>query len=243
MARKPSSERAVPRHVAIIMDGNGRWASGRLLGRVRGHVAGIEAVRKVVRAAKNSGVRYLTLFTFSSENWKRPRAEVEALMGLMETQILKEAEALRKEGVRIRLIGALEDLPATVREAVQRAAEITKECETMDLILAISYGGRREILDAARKIAALGLTPEEITEESFSQNLYAPDVPDPDLIIRTSGERRLSNFLLWQAAYSEFYVTEVLWPDFDGGEFEKALEDYASRERRFGKTSEQLAGA
>ncbi len=243
MARKPSSERAVPRHVAIIMDGNGRWASGRLLGRVRGHVAGIEAVRKVVRAAKNSGVRYLTLFTFSSENWKRPRAEVEALMGLMETQILKEAETLRKEGVRIRLIGALEDLPATVREAVQKAAEITKECETMDLILAISYGGRREILDAARKIAALGLKPEEITEESFSQNLYAPDVPDPDLIIRTSGERRLSNFLLWQAAYSEFYVTEVLWPDFDGGEFEKALEDYASRERRFGKTSEQLAGA
>lgn len=244
MAKTPSSTKgAIPRHVAIIMDGNGRWAAGRMLGRVRGHVAGIDAVKKVVRAARKAGVRYLTLFTFSSENWERPRDEVDALMNLMETRIVSEAKELMEHDIRLRLIGSLDDLPQSVRSSVVKAAAMTDGCGSMDVILALSYGGRREIVDAAKKLVASGASADQITEASFAGALYAPDIPDPDLIIRTSGELRLSNFLLWQAAYSELYVTDVLWPDFGEAEFQKALSDYASRERRFGKTSEQLTGA
>jgi undecaprenyl diphosphate synthase len=240
MSKSRGEESHVPRHVAIIMDGNGRWAAGKFLGRIRGHIAGVGAVRKVVRAASDAGVRYLTLFAFSSENWQRPKAEVEALMMLLERNLIAEAEELAREGVRVRVIGKLDGLPKGAANAVRRTEEITSGGRKMDLLLAISYGGRQEILDAVRKIAAEGVKPEEINEETFRQHLYAPDVPDPDLLIRTSGEMRISNFLLWQCAYTELYVTDVLWPDFDETEFKRALDVFASRERRFGKTSEQL---
>ncbi len=231
---------AVPRHVAIIMDGNGRWARRRRWNRVRGHREGIESVRAVVRAARAAGVRYLTLFAFSTENWGRPAREIRALMGMLGRFLRAEVPDLRRNGVRVRAIGELDRLPAGARDALVWAEAQTRDGATLDLVLALSYGGRGEILHAVRALVASGADPEEIDEASFRAHLYAPDIPDPDLLIRTSGEMRLSNFLLWQLAYTEVVVSDVLWPDFRETEFRSALEAFACRERRFGLTTEQL---
>ncbi len=232
--------RPVPRHVAIIMDGNGRWARLRRWNRVRGHREGIESVRAVVRAARAAGVRYLTLFAFSTENWGRPPREIRALMGMLGRFLRAEVPHLRSNGVRVRAIGELDRLPAGARDAVAWAEAQTRDETTLDLVLALSYGGRGEILHAVRALVASGADPEKIDEASFRAHLYAPDIPDPDLLIRTSGEMRLSNFLLWQLAYTEVVVSDVLWPDFREAEFRSALDVFASRERRFGLTTEQL---
>ncbi|MBI5014615.1 MAG: di-trans,poly-cis-decaprenylcistransferase [Deltaproteobacteria bacterium] len=231
---------ATPRHVAVIMDGNGRWARLRHWNRVRGHREGIESVRAVVRAARRAGVQVLTLYAFSSENWGRPTYEVRALMGLLRRFLRTEAPSLKEQGVRVRAIGALEQLPAEARAALAWAESETRECRDLQLVLALSYGGREEILSALRGLLRDGTDPGRLDEETFRRYLYAPDLPDPDLLIRTSGEMRVSNFLLWQIAYAEIYVTDVLWPDFREAEFERALESYARRERRFGLTTEQL---
>jgi undecaprenyl diphosphate synthase len=232
----------VARHVAIIMDGNGRWAKRRSLGRVLGHREGIKSLREVLKEAVRSGVRHLTVYAFSTENWSRPVEEVGALMGMMAKQLVKEAADLAKQGVRLRAIGSLEKLPEKARNALARAEEITAEGQTLDFVLALSYGGRTEICDAVKRLVAEGVEVDQIDEAAISRNLYAPDIPDPDLVIRTSGEMRLSNFLLWQAAYSEIYFTDTLWPDFRAAEFRKALEEYARRTRRFGLTDDQLKG-
>ncbi|PLX39950.1 MAG: hypothetical protein C0608_10435 [Deltaproteobacteria bacterium] len=231
---------SVPRHVAIIMDGNGRWAENKLLGRIRGHVAGVSAVRKIVRRANDRGVRYLTLFAFSSENWNRPRTEVAALMQLMKFNLRREAKELAENNVRVRLLGDRSMLPEPALKAAEEAEEITKSSTGMELVLAISYGGRDEILEGVKGLIREGVKEEEVTEKRLREHFYLPDLPDPDLVIRTSGEYRISNFLLWQIAYSELYFTDLYWPDFDEKEFDRALEVFASRERRFGKTSAQV---
>ncbi len=234
----------MPRHVAIIMDGNGRWAVDRGLERNAGHQAGVDAVRDIVRAAGDFGIEYLTLYAFSSENWNRPKQEVGELMRLLE-QYLEEdlAEAVEK-GVRLRAIGRLDRLPPSTRTAVERAVAATAGNRGRDLIFALSYGGRTELVDAARKLlrdAELGLVdPDVLDEKTFASYLYAPDVPDPDLLIRTGNEHRISNFLLWQIAYSEIHVTSVMWPAFRREHLAAAIRDYQSRERRFGMTSEQV---
>jgi undecaprenyl diphosphate synthase len=228
----------LPQHVAIIMDGNGRWARERGKPRILGHRAGIESVRDVVRACSQIGIGYLTLYTFSRENWRRPRREVRALMGMLRDLLRREIEELDENDVCVRAIGRIEDLPQSVREEISRAHERTKDNEGLVLVLALSYGGRDEIVDAtARAVgeAVSGrLLPEDINEEAFARFLYAPDIPDPDLLIRTSGELRVSNFLLWQIAYSEIWVTDVLWPDFTRQDLFDALRSYQTRERRFG---------
>ncbi|MBQ7189010.1 MAG: isoprenyl transferase [Kiritimatiellae bacterium] len=226
-----------PKHIAIIMDGNGRWAKKRGLPRLAGHRAGSETVRRVLNWCRDANIRYLTLYAFSTENWRRPQEEVSGLMKLLEGFIEKnEAELLEKK-VRLRVIGRKEDLSENLQKAVQRLEEETASFERQ-LLIALSYSGRSELVYAARRIAervkAGTLSPGEITEETISGNLYAPDVPDPDLIIRTSGELRISNFLLWECAYSEFYVTDVLWPDFSEKDFTDALTAYSTRSRRFG---------
>lgn len=227
------------------MDGNGRWAKKRFLPRVEGHRAGAKTVRMVVEESRRLGIRYLTLFTFSSENWNRPKAEVAALMQLFKTYLEKELELLTKNNIRLRAIGNLERLPQDVRETLSSVSKQTEKFDGMDLILAVSYGGREEIVYAARQLAqraaAKQLDPEQIDENCFRQSLYAPDIPDPDVLIRSSDENRISNFLLWQLAYSEIIVTPVLWPDFDREEFLRCLQEYAGRNRRFGLTDEQLA--
>ena len=228
----------LPRHVAIIMDGNGRWARERGKPRIIGHRAGIESVRDVVKACSQIGIGYLTLYTFSRENWRRPRREVKGLMSMLGDLLKREIRELDENDVRVRAIGRVHDLPQSVRKELSRAYERTKDNKGLVLILALSYGGRDEIVDAAskaaRKAMSGGLVPEEIDEETFSRFLYAPDIPDPDLLIRTSGELRVSNFLLWQIAYSEIWVTDVLWPDFTREQLFAALRSYQSRERRFG---------
>jgi undecaprenyl diphosphate synthase len=234
----------LPRHVAIIMDGNGRWANERHLPRAEGHRAGAKSVRTVVEESRRLGIRYLTLYAFSTENWKRPADEVSALMKLFELHLAKELERLTGNGVRLRAIGDLTRLPAGVRSALDRTIELTVEMDGMDLILAVSYGGREEIAAACRRIAAdvAGghLVCDRVNEETLSSYLYAPDVPDPDLLIRTSGECRISNFLLWQVAYAEIVVSPVLWPDFSKDEFSRCLSEYSRRNRRFGLTGEQI---
>lgn len=232
----------VARHVAIIMDGNGRWAKRRSLGRVLGHREGIVSLREVIKEAVRQGVRYLTVYAFSTENWGRPPKEVGALMGLMARQLVKEAPDLVSQGVRLRAIGGIDQLPQNARASIARVEELTRGGQVLDFVLALSYGGRSEICDAVKKLLAKGVAPEDIDEQAISANLYAPDIPDPDLVIRTSGEMRLSNFLLWQSAYSEIYFTETLWPDFRAAEFRLALEQFARRTRRFGLTDEQLTG-
>ncbi|MBN1556755.1 MAG: isoprenyl transferase [Lentisphaerae bacterium] len=229
---------SVPRHVAIIMDGNGRWAARRKLPRIKGHEHGADSVRAVVRACRDAGVRYLTLYAFSVENWVRPPAEIRALMGLLE-QFLKEREdELHKHRVRLRVMGRIEDLPRAVQRELRRVMSATASYGEGQLIMALSYGGRTEIAAAARAIAhkaqAGAIRPEDVDEATVAAHLYLPDVPDPDLLIRTSGELRLSNFMLWQLSYTELYVTDVLWPDFREAEFRQALEAYGRRERRFG---------
>jgi undecaprenyl diphosphate synthase len=234
----------LPRHVAIIMDGNGRWAKRRGLRRVRGHAAGVEAVRVVVRLARRLGLEYLTLYTFSEENWQRPSLEIRALMSLLLRYLRQELPDLRENNILLRAIGDLQRLPENVQRELVQVEEATREGARMTLSLALSYGGRSEIVHAAQSLAqdllAGKLRPEEITPESFSSRLYTAGIPDPDLLIRTSGEYRLSNFLLWQTAYTELYFTDTLWPDFREDEFIKALQEYQHRDRRFGLTQEQV---
>jgi undecaprenyl diphosphate synthase len=233
-----------PRHVAIIMDGNGRWAKRRGYLRVRGHLTGVESVRVVVRLARQLGIEYLTLYAFSDENWQRPTTEIRALMNILSRFIRKELTELRQNQIVLRAIGDLQRLPESVQRELARAEEATREGARMTLSLALSYGGRREILQAAVALAAdlqagrLGL--EDITPDSFAARLYTAGMPDPDLLIRTSGEYRLSNFLPWQTAYTELYFTDTLWPDFREEEFIKALLEYQQRDRRFGLTQEQV---
>ncbi|MFC1672830.1 isoprenyl transferase [Pseudomonadota bacterium] len=229
---------SVPAHVAIIMDGNGRWAAARGLPRTEGHRRGAESARKVIKSASRAGVKYLTLFGFSSENWKRPSGEVLDLMGLLRLYLRKELAELHKQGVRFRVIGDRTRLPGDVQDLVEAAEERTKDNTGLNLVLALSYGARAEVTNAARALAervrAGEIDPADIDEEAFAANLETADIPDPDLLIRTSGEQRVSNFLLWQLAYTEFVFTDILWPDFDDQEFESALVQFRARERRFG---------
>ena len=233
----------LPRHVAIIMDGNGRWAQRRGLTRVEGHKRGKATVQAIVEASGEIGLEYLTLYAFSTENWQRPVGEVRALMGLLRRYLRTELHRLMQNNIRLCAVGDLSRLPSSVQTALAEAVHTTSTNNGLTVVLAISYGGREEIVAAARALAtavqAGRLTPQEITERVFSRYLWTNDIPDPDLLIRTSGEFRLSNFLLWQVAYAEIYVTETLWPDFGRDEFLRALSDYQGRERRFGRTTEQ----
>lgn len=229
----------IPNHIAIIMDGNGRWASERGLSRAEGHARGAGTIETIVRAAHNLGVRYLTLYAFSEENWMRPSAEVGSLMVLLKQFLAsKRAEMLEKE-IRFMTIGDTARLEPDVQRELAETAEATRKGGKMTLVVALSYGARQEMLWAMNKLIAKGAA--RITQENFEGELYTAGIPDPDLLIRTSGEYRISNFLLWQLAYTELYFTETLWPDFDEHEFKKALESYSRRERRFGMTSEQIA--
>jgi undecaprenyl diphosphate synthase len=236
----------LPHHIAIIMDGNGRWAKHKSLSRIKGHIKGIDAVRETITACRELGIKILTLYAFSIENWKRPREEVSALMGLLREYLLKEQGEMIRNHIRLRVIGRMEDLPRDVQSVLAETVQRTSPCEGMTLNLALSYGGRSEILHAVhhilKDVQREALKPEEINFQRFSSYLWTQGMPDPDLLIRTSGEFRISNFLLWQVAYTELYVTDTLWPDFDRRELMKAIMDYQSRERRFGMTSEQLNG-
>jgi undecaprenyl diphosphate synthase len=231
----------MPRHVAIIMDGNGRWAESRGASRVEGHRAGLESCREVLRSASDLGIENLTLYAFSLENWSRPKAEVRELMHLLETYLDEEIEEVDRNGVRVLAIGRNDRLPPSVRARVDSAVERTQHNRAMTLVFALSYGGRAEIVDAAKKLAhdavAGRVDPDRIDEKTFASYLYAPDVPDPDLLIRTGAEMRVSNFLLWQIAYTEIYTTAVMWPDFRRKHLVEAIVDYQKRERRFGMTS------
>ena len=234
----------LPRHVAIIMDGNGRWARRRFLPRIVGHRQGAKVVKEIVTAARELNIPYLTLYAFSKENWCRPLDEVMGLMDILYEYLYKELDELLEKRIRLRAVGEIESLPPKVYDLLLKTIEKTAGNSEMQLILALSYGGRSEIVEAARRFAEECLKgrmrPEDLDEETFGLFLYAGDIPYPDFIIRTSGEQRLSNFLLYQAAYSELYMTPTLWPDFNRKEFLKALHDYSRRERRFGMTSEQL---
>lgn len=229
-----SGESSLPRHVAIIMDGNGRWASQRGLPRLEGHRAGARGIRKVVKAFADQGVKYLTLFAFSTENWSRPLEEIAGLVQLVAESVDREARFFHRHNIKLRHIGKLDRLPLELRRKVEAAIELTGNNTGMTLCLAFDYGGRSEIVDAVRHINKDGVSAKDITEATFSRYLGTRDIPDPDLIIRTGGEVRLSNFLLWQAAYSELYFTPVLWPDFSEKEIDEALLDYGQRQRRFG---------
>lgn len=234
----------LPRHVAIIMDGNGRWARARGLPRIEGHRRGKDAVRAVVETARRLGIPFLSLYAFSSENWNRPQEEVDALMGLLRRYLATELRKMMRNQVRLLAIGNLERLPRSVQEALRRNVEATRHNTGMTVVLAVSYGGREEIASAmramAREVRRGNLEPDDIDENVISSHLSTAGVPDPDLLIRTSGEMRVSNFLLWQIAYSELLVTPTLWPDFGEAEFVAALSHYQGRERRFGRTPEQI---
>ena len=232
---------AVPRHVAIIMDGNGRWARERRMPRSYGHRSGMKAVREVVEGAVECGLDVLSLFAFSEENWQRPTTEVSALMSLLEEYVAREADELAERGVRVRVLGALERLSSQTAAAIERVVQRTVDNDRLTLNLFISYGGRAELVRAARQLARDArdgrLDPDEIDEEDLRERLYTRDCPDPDLLIRTSGEQRISNFLLWQVAYSELFISPVLWPDFGRRELYEAIRNFQSRERRFGRVS------
>lgn len=227
----------IPRHVAMIMDGNGRWALSRGLPRLAGHKAGTENLRRVIRCSVEFGVKYLTIYAFSTENWGRPPEEVKGLMFILEDVIDRELAELSKEGVQLRHIGRLERLSPNLQEKVLDAIDATKNNDRLTLNVAFNYGGRDEIINAIQHIMKDGVPPEEVTDELVSRYLYTAGTPDPDLIIRTSGELRVSNFLIWQGAYSEWFVTPKYWPDFDREEYLRALETFASRDRRYGKVS------
>jgi undecaprenyl diphosphate synthase len=231
----------LPEHVAIIMDGNGRWAKIRNFPRFKGHWEGVDRVEEVAHAANDMGIKYLTLFTFSTENWRRPQEEVSMLMKTVCTVLETRIEKLLKVNIRVKFIGRRQELPKEVVQSIDKAIALTEKNTGLILNLAFNYGGRIEILDAVRKISGAikngEMSVENINEETFSQALYTAGVPDPDLLIRTSGEKRISNFLLWQLAYSELYFTEKFWPDFGEKEFKKAITDYQKRERRFGKSA------
>ena len=229
----------VPRHIAIIMDGNGRWARGQGLARLSGHERGAEAVRDCVKGCRQLGVEYLTLYAFSTENWKRPKAEVLGLMKLLEHFLKKETAELNRQGVRLEAIGRIVDLPASTQKALQKAIEATAHNDKLTLVLALSYSSRVEIVEGiqslVREVQAGRLDPAKIDAELFSQQLYTRAYPDPDLLIRTSGEMRLSNFLLWQLSYTEFYITQTFWPDFRKEDLLEAVREFGKRQRRFGK--------
>lgn len=235
----------LPEHVAIIMDGNGRWAQQRGLDRIYGHKEGVDTVKRVVEAAGEIGLKYLTLYTFSIENWNRPKTEIDALMGLMADAIVRETPELMRQGVRIKVIGHTTDLPENVWQKMARLIDETADNKGVTLILALSYGARWEILEAVRKLAEQYKSGEIddlslITERVFSDHLTTVGIPDPDLLIRTSGECRLSNFLLWQCAYTEFYFIDKFWPDFEKDDLYLAIRNFQNRERRFGMTGEQI---
>jgi undecaprenyl diphosphate synthase len=238
--------KSIPRHVAIIMDGNGRWAEGRGLSRIEGHRAGLESVRDVVRAAHELGVRWLTLYAFSLENWNRPKQEVDELMRLLERYLELEIDEVHRNGIQVRAIGRVERLAASVRSQIEDAVARTRANREMTLVFAVSYGGRAEIVDAARRLlrdAESGkVDPERLDEKTFAAYLYDPELPDPDLLIRTGAESRVSNFLLWQIAYTELYTTPAMWPEFRKEHLVQAIVDYQARERRFGLTSAQVRG-
>jgi undecaprenyl diphosphate synthase len=229
---QPSS---APRHVAVIMDGNGRWAQQQELPRLQGHRAGTENIRRILKAFAERGVQYVTLYAFSTENWGRPEDEVSGLIEILSQVVKAEVPKLHEQNVRLQYLGRREHLPSGLAEAIDRALELTANNSGVTLCVAFDYGGRAEIVNAIQQAMAGGISPEHVTEELIRRHLYLPGVPDPDLVIRTGGERRLSNFLLWQAAYSELYFTDALWPDFDDAEVEQALNDYSRRQRRFGK--------
>ena len=231
----------IPVHIAIIMDGNGRWAEARGLTRLEGHRAGTENLRQIIKGCREIGVKHLTLYAFSTENWKRPQAEIDGLMTILEIYLDKELEELCREGVRLHHIGRLEAMPEATRRRVEHSIEVTCRNTALSLHLAWNYGGRDEIVQAIQHMIQDGLRAEDITAEVVNQYLYTAGVPDPDLIIRTSGELRVSNFLIWQGAYSELYITPTYWPDFGKEAFRQALEEYQRRERRFGLVSQQHA--
>jgi undecaprenyl diphosphate synthase len=228
----------LPSHVAIIMDGNGRWAKKRLLNRIKGHEKGSETVRTIVRTCREIGIRILTLYAFSTENWQRPQTEIYALMTLLKKFLISEQKEMMDNNIRLNTIGQTERLPEDVRQELQKSIMLTRKNEGLILNLALSYGGRAEIVKAVREIAIKAIDgridPDSITPELFSKHLYTGEIPDPDLLIRTSGEMRISNFLLWQLAYTEIYVTDTLWPDFGKDEFIGIIKNYLQRERRFG---------
>ncbi len=234
-------EKTIPAHVAVIMDGNGRWAKKRALPRTAGHREGVKVVEKLADTCLEAGVRYLTLFCFSSENWNRPKTEVGALFSLLEKYLQKGIQSFRDKGINIVFLGHTELLPEKIQALMKKtiAENVPSDREKLRLILAISYGGREEIADTARRLAQMAveqkIKPEDINETSFTDAMYMPEVPDPDLVIRTSGEKRISNFLLWQSAYSEYVFLDTLWPDCTAKDFWAALDEYAARHRRFGK--------
>lgn len=228
----------LPKHIAIIMDGNGRWAKKRFLPRTAGHKAGVETVRKVITECKRLGIKHVTLYTFSTENWKRPALEVETLMTLLQSYLKKEVEELNINNVKLTAIGDIEKLPKSCLDELKRAMELTKDNDGPNLNLALNYGGRYDITNAVKQISRdienHKLNSDDITEETIKNYLSTKSIPDPDLVIRTSGEQRLSNFLLWELAYAELYFTDVYWPDFDEKELQKAIYAYQNRDRRFG---------
>lgn len=235
----------LPKHVAVIMDGNGRWAKQRGLDRSMGHVEGVNTVRRITEIASEIGVKYLTLYTFSTENWNRPQEEVDALMNLIVVAIERETPDLIKNNVRLTMVGDLARMPEFASNRLKKCMDDTSHCNGLTLILALSYSSRWEILEACKSIATQvkdgKLSIEEITDDLFSSNLATKNIPDPDLLIRTAGDYRISNYLLWQIAYSELYFTQTFWPDFSKDDFCAAVIEYQSRERRFGKTSEQVS--
>jgi len=234
----PKSLTPIPNHVAIIMDGNGRWAQERGLPRIAGHRAGTENLRTIIRASAKLGIQYLTLYAFSTENWSRPRAEVTGLMHILSDVIDREMSELHEEGARLVHIGHLEGLSKTLQSKVRQAIELTKNNRRITIVLAFNYGGRDEIIHAVKNMLKDGVNPDDVDEALISNYMFTSDLPDPDLVIRTSGEQRTSNFLVWQTVYSEWYFPQVYWPDFNEEELRKAVEEYTSRERRFGGLQE-----
>jgi len=232
----------LPSHVAIIMDGNGRWAKKRMLNRIKGHEKGADTVRTIVRTCRQLGISNLTLYAFSTENWQRPKTEIQALMTLLVKFLESELKEMMDQNIRLDAIGQIERLPQKVQKVLRKAMEMTRNNDAMRLILALSYGSRAEIVRMVKTLVEKSgkgeIQPEEITTELVGQHLYTREIPDPDLLIRTSGEMRISNFLLWQIAYTEIYVTDTLWPDFDKEEFLQILQDFQQRERRYGKVAE-----
>lgn len=233
--------RQLPQHIAIIMDGNGRWAQQRGMPRTEGHKAGVQAARAIVTECRTLGIEYLTLYTFSRENWNRPREEVSLLFSLLVQFLTEEVPNMVKQSIRLNILGEVDELPLAARTAIQHALKRTQGGSAMVVNLALNYGGRDEIIRAARRLVTDGIAARDVTEESLRERLYTGSMPDPDLLIRTSGEIRISNYLLFQCAYSEFFFTDTLWPDFTPEMLRQTLEKYATRNRRFGKTQEQLA--
>lgn len=235
------NEQQIPRHIAIIMDGNGRWANRRGLERLKGHMEGLHRVSEIAAAAANLGVEFLTLYTFSKENWKRPQSEVSMLLQLISLALEQKTQELLERNIRFNFIGQQEGIPEHILKSLKRTRETTRACTGLQVNLAFNYGSRSEILDGVKSVAADvqngQLTLDQVTEELFSRRLYTRGMPDPDLLIRTSGEKRISNFLLWQISYTELYFSDVFWPDFTVEEFHKAIDDYQGRERRFGGTA------